>query len=243
MHFVDHIFVFLLFVVQPIHGAYSYKKYVKRIEDGKPADRVRAYLETMALEWAAFIVVAGAWYFLRRPIADLGFVSSSTTQIAAGLAVLAVFTVYLLYSWRTVKSMSDERRTKEIDALGTLVHLMPHDARDYRYFNAVSVTAGIVEEFLYRGFAFWYLAHFLPLWAVVLVSSVAFGLGHTYQGAGGVARVTLIGIAFGAFYVFTGSIWLPMLAHAVLDILQGANLLELLRKDDDQEFEQHPDPG
>lgn len=243
MHLVDHIFIFLLFVVQPIHGAYSFKRYLQRIEAGEPANRVRAYLETIVLEWVAFIVVAGSWYLLRRPAADLGFVASSSTQVAIGLAVLALFTAYLLYTWHYARSMSDERRSKEIDAMGTLVHLLPQNARDYRYFVNTSITAGIVEEFLYRGFVFWYLAHFLPMWGVVLVSSIAFGLGHTYQGASGVVRVTLIGIAFGAFYVLTGSIWLPMLAHAVLDILQGASILEILRNGNDQELKQHPDPG
>ena len=54
-----------------------------------------------------------------------------------------------------------------------------------------------------------------------------------FQGAAGVVRVTLIGLAFGIFYVVTGSIWLPMLAHAVLDIVQGATILAILRSKDD----------
>ena len=61
----------------------------------------------------------------------------------------------------------------------------------------------------------------MPMWAVVVVSSVAFGLGHSYQGAGGMVRVTLIGLVFGALYVFTGSIWIPIVAHVILDVLQG----------------------
>jgi membrane protease YdiL (CAAX protease family) len=56
-------------------------------------------------------------------------------------------------------------------------------------------------------------------------------------------RVTLIGLAFGAYYVFTGSIWLPMLAHAVLDIVQGASILEVLRKSDAQPVAETPAAG
>ena len=243
MHLVDHIFIFLLFVVQPVHGAHAYKKYLQRIAGGEPSNRVKLYQQTIALEWVAFVVVAGAWYLLRRPVADLGFVASSSTQLSIGLAVLGLFTAWLLYSWHAAKAMTDARIAQEVQSFGTLVHFLPQDSRDYRYFVATSMTAGIVEEFLYRGFVFWYLAHFLPLWAVVLVSSVAFGLGHSYQGASGIVRVTLIGLAFGAFYVFTGSIWLPMLAHAILDIVQGAFILEVLRKGNDQRLQQHPDPG
>jgi membrane protease YdiL (CAAX protease family) len=241
MHIIDYVFIFLLFVVQPIHGYFSYQKYMRRIANGETSDRVKLYRETLILEWVAFAVLATAWISVGRPSADLGFVSSSPVQILIGSGVLALFTGYLLYTWHVARRMTDDEKTEQLDALGNLIHFVPQDKRDYRHFVAVSVTAGIVEEFLYRSYAFWFLAHFMPMWAVVLVSSVAFGLGHTYQGASGVARVTLIGVAFGAFYVFTGSIWLPMLAHAILDILQGASLLEMARRGNDQPLEQHPD--
>ena len=95
------------------------------------------------------------------------------------------------------------------------------------------MTAGGVEEIVYRGFVLWYLAFFMPLWGAVIVSSVAFGLGHSYQGVIGGLRCGLVGLAFAIFYVVTGSIWLPIIAHATLDILQGAMIVEILRKDGD----------
>jgi membrane protease YdiL (CAAX protease family) len=243
MHIVDHIFIVLLFVAQPIHGAYSYRRYLRRLEAGTAEGRISLYRQTLTLEWVAFAVVAGAWLVLSRPFAPLGFVASSTLQLAGGLAVLALVTLYLVHAWRKSRRMSPEEKARQASSFGSLIHLMPQDDRDYRHFVGVSITAGIVEEFLYRGFTFWYLAFFMPVWAVVIVSSLAFGLGHTYQGASGVLRVTLIGLAFGAFYVFTGSIWLPMLAHAVLDIVQGASILEVLRKSDVQPVAETPAAG
>ena len=109
--------------------------------------------------------------------------------------------------------------------------MLPHNRRDYRHFIAVSLTAGVVEEIVYRGFVLWYLSLLMPLWGAVIVSSVAFGLGHSYQGAIGGLRCGLVGLAIAIFYVVTGSIWLPIIAHAALDILQGASILEILRKD------------
>jgi membrane protease YdiL (CAAX protease family) len=241
MHIIDYAFILLLFVVQPIHGYFSYQKYMRRLANGEPSNRVKLYCETMILEWVAFAVLAIAWISLGRPSAELGFVSSTSMQILIGSGVLVLFTAYLLYTWHVARQMTDAEKTKQLDALGDLNHFFPQDKRDYRHFVAVSVTAGIVEEILYRSYSFWFLAHFMPMWTVVLVSSIAFGLGHTYQGASGVARVTLIGVAFGAFYGFTGSIWLPMLAHAILDVLQGASLLEMARRGNDQSLEQHPD--
>ena len=231
MQLVDHIFILLLFAVLPFYGAWSFKKYLKQVAAGAPPNRVRLYQQTLVMQWVAFAAVAVAWTMLGRPAADLGFTASSTLQISLGASVVALVTAYLLYAWQAAGRMTEEEKSTAAEGLGALVHFLPQDNRDYRHFVGVSITAGIVEEFLYRGFAFWYLAHFMPMWAVLLVSSIAFGLGHTYQGAGGVMRVALAGVAFGALYIFTGSIWLPMLAHVVLDILQGASVLEILRKE------------
>ena len=229
MEFVDHIFIFLLFVVQPIHGALSYRAYVSRVEAGGPENRRKQYQEILVLEWVSFAVVASAWMLLSRPFDLLGFVAPSGSGFWGGIVVLVLVTMYLVYSVHAAKKMSDEEKDKQAQALGTLRYILPQSSSDFRQFTGVSITAGIVEEFLYRGFTFWYLAQFLPIWAVVIVSSVVFGLGHSYQGIGGMIRVTLIGLAFGLFYVWTGSIWLPMIAHVILDVLQGAALVEILR--------------
>jgi membrane protease YdiL (CAAX protease family) len=234
MHFVDHIFVLLLFVVQPIHGAIAYRRYVARVKAGEKSDPARLYLQTIALEWVALAVLSSAWYLLGRPIADLGFVSPGGIGYWIGALVLAAFTGVLIYAWRRSQTLTQEEKDKQIESLGDLVYFLPRTDRDYRHFVAVSITAGIVEEILYRGFAFWYLAQFMPIWVVILVSSIAFGIGHSYQGVGGMIRVSLIGLAFGIFYVATGSIWLPMLAHAILDVLQGGSIMEVLRKNDEK---------
>lgn len=227
--FVDHLFILLLFVVLPVYGAWSFRLYLRRIEAGAAPNRIQLYRQTLVMQWVAFAVVAGTWFYLGRPAADIGIARSGLLQIAGGVLALGIVTAYLLYAWRTAGKMSPQQRDETITGLGPLIHVLPINRRDYRHFVGVSLTAGIVEEFLYRGFAFWYLAHYMPTWAVVLSSSVIFGLGHAYQGAGGVARVTLVGFAFGILYVLTGSIWLPILAHIIVDIVQGAIVLELLR--------------
>ncbi|MDH3350318.1 MAG: CPBP family intramembrane metalloprotease [Gammaproteobacteria bacterium] len=230
---VDHLFILLLFVVQPLVGAWSYRRYVARVEAGEPSNRIRLYRQDLILEWVALGVLAIAWYLLGRPVAALGFVAPGGTGFWIGAGVLVLVTAYLITQWRSTASMSDEQKAKHKESFGNLVHFMPQTDRDYRHFVGLSITAGIVEEILYRGFVFWYLLMLMPVWAAIIVSAVVFGLAHSYQGAAGVARVTLVGIAFGIFYVVTGSIWLPMLAHAVLDILQGASVVRIMRGDDD----------
>lgn len=232
MALVDHLMLLVLFVVQPVQGAYAYRRYVARIEAGEPPDVLRQYRTTMLVEWVAFAVLMIAWFALGRPVAGLGFVTPGGTGFYVGLLLLAAMTAYLVVAWRKAAAAPAEARAKVEASLGSLRYFMPSDRRSYASFVRLSITAGIVEETLYRGFAFWYLAQFMPAWAVVAVSSLAFGAGHSYQGQSGMARVTLVGVAFGGFYLLTGSIWLPIVAHALLDILQGAMLLEYLRDRD-----------
>ena len=82
---------------------------------------------------------------------------------------------------------------------------------------------------MFRGFVLWYLTLVMPVWGAILVSSIAFGLGHSYQGASGILRTGLAGIAFGVLFVISGSIWLPIVAHALLDWMQGRQIREIYR--------------
>ena len=230
MHFVDHVFVILLFVVQPICGAWAFRRYLRKIEAGEPADRIKLYRETSVIEWLALAVLATAWYLLGRPIADLGFVPPDGIGFFAGIGLLILVSGLLAYSWLSAKTMSVKEKAKHVEALGDLVHFLPRNERDYRSFFALSMTAGVVEEIIYRGFVIWYLVQFMPNWGAVIVSSVFFGLGHSYQGAAGMLRTGLAGLGFGVFYLFTGSIWLPIIGHALFDILQGRAIVEVLRQ-------------
>jgi membrane protease YdiL (CAAX protease family) len=229
MAIVDHLMIAVLFLVQPVYGACAYRRFVARIEAGGAADLVREYRFTMRVEWLALAALIVAWLSLGRPFDGLGFVAPAGAGFRAGLLLLAAATAYLVYAWRRTAAATPQERADMVASFGSLQHFMPHDRRTYVVFCWLSITAGVVEEILYRGFAFWYLAQIMPPWAVVGVSALAFGLAHTYQGASGVLRVTGIGIVFGSYYLLTGSIWLPIVAHAVLDIVQGAQLLEVMR--------------
>lgn len=228
MSIVDHLVMLLLALVLPVAGAWTYRRYVRRIEAGQPPDRLSQYRQTQILEWSLFAVLLAAWLALGRPFAQLGLSAPRGAGFAAGAALLSVLLAWLVFAWRQARHADAAARDKVVASLGHLRYFLPDSRGTLRSFVALSVTAGIVEEIVYRGFAFWYLAHCLPGWAVVAVAALVFGLGHSYQGAANMLRVTLGGVAFGAYYLLTGSIWLPIVAHALVDILQGAMLYEYL---------------
>lgn len=232
MGLLDHVFIVLLFLLQPIHGAYESRYYAARSRAGHPAERSRLYRQTALLEWVFFALLAAAWLDSGRPMADLGLVMSWGPGFWSGLAFCLALTGYLLYCWQSVKNASSARRAELAKSLGNAVDFVPHTKRELRDFYLVSITAGIVEEIVYRGFVIWYLSLFMPVWGAVVASSIAFGLGHTYQGPVGALRAGLVGLALAVLYVVTGSIWLPIVAHVLIDVLQGALFTELLGEDD-----------
>lgn len=233
MHPVDHLFVLLLALVQPVYGVMDARWQDARANAGEPLNRIRFYRHTQVIEWTFVACLGSAWILLGRPVADLGFVRPGGPGFWLGVVLLLLMTAALAYSWCTASTASAPEKAGQVRALGKLVRYVPQTAAEFRNFLGVSLTAGIVEEIFYRGFLIWYLGHYMPLWAAIVVSSVTFGLGHSYQGPGGATRAGLVGFAFALYYLFTGSIWLAMIAHVVLDALQGATLYELMRDDTD----------
>jgi membrane protease YdiL (CAAX protease family) len=227
MHLFDHVYLLLLVVVQPVSGALAFKRFVAA---GAGTDRVRLYNRTLALEWVALAVLSGGWILLDRSAASLGFVAPGGTGFWGGTLLVLLLVILLIRSWRSARTMGQAERSKQVAALGKLVHFLPRTGRDLRHFAALSTTAGIVEEILYRGYVLWYLSLYLPLWGAVIASSAAFGIAHSYQGFAAALRTGVVGIAFAILYIMSGSIWLPIIAHSAIDILQGAMIFEILRR-------------
>jgi membrane protease YdiL (CAAX protease family) len=99
--------------------------------------------------------------------------------------------------------------------------LLPRTRRERHLFTVVGVTAGICEEWLYRGFFLAVvsaLAGRPPAPVLVLVAAAAFGLAHAYQGPAGILTTAVLGGVLAALYLATGSLLLPVLLHAAIDL-------------------------
>ena len=89
-------------------------------------------------------------------------------------------------------------------------------------FVALAVTAGLCEEFLYRGFAIAVFSRAgLSAWLVVFVTAVLFGLAHLYQGRGGLFGTMILGIVFGAIRIACANLVPVILSHAAIDVMAG----------------------
>jgi membrane protease YdiL (CAAX protease family) len=100
--------------------------------------------------------------------------------------------------------------------------LLPGRPVELAPYCALAITAGICEEFVYRGFAMAALIRAgVPAWGVVLITAALFGLAHAYQGKSGIVGTTLMGLVFGIFRVAYQSLMPVVVWHAAVDIVAG----------------------
>jgi membrane protease YdiL (CAAX protease family) len=79
---------------------------------------------------------------------------------------------------------------------------------------------GFYEEILFRGFAITRLNVLCKYsWISIIISSVLFGLVHSYQQPVGIVLITLLALVFGGMYALRGRLVAVMLAHALWDFV------------------------
>ena len=105
-----------------------------------------------------------------------------------------------------------------------LVYLLLPETRQEKVWCVLLVapTAGLCEEFLYRGFVMGaFFRAGLPGWLVVLFSSVLFGMAHLYQGRSGFLGTSILGLIFATARIAYHSVAPVMVWHAVVDVVAG----------------------
>ena len=219
---VQHLLVFFLIVVTPLWDRYEIPRLKASTE---PRKKIFFYGKIVAASWACAVAAVltagiGAVCAVNKTPGEVAWLGAGSRGrvilegITAGM-LIAIMVPAVMALW------SEKIRAKAGKAAKKLAFLLPSTKDERRWWWVVCLTAGICEEVVYRGFLFHYL-HILPFhlsltWTLV-ASSVIFGIAHLYQGVGGAVQTVLIGALLGAFFLVTGSLLLPMVVHAVLDL-------------------------
>jgi len=217
----DHLYFLLVALVHPVAGYFSFQRLLRRIAAGQRVNRPRLYGVTMVGHWLLLGIVLAIWMLADRSWATLGLGFDLDTDFAIG-AILTALAVALFYGQLRGIAAADAGEIRRLHRqLGRVAAIVPHNRQELGRFYLLSLTAGVVEEVLWRGYLIWYLSAFMPLWLAGLLSAVGFGAAHAYQGIANLPRITAVGVAFVGLYLLSGSLWLPMVLHAAVDILQG----------------------
>ncbi|PYU40038.1 MAG: hypothetical protein DMG54_24650 [Acidobacteria bacterium] len=183
-------------------------------------ERVTLYASTMAFQWCAVALVAWRGWADGFTASQLGLTIHDRTRILvvsmAGALTMAAFQWLNL---QRVGRISMEARGP-VQALAE--RLLPQSTVELLPYLALAITAGLCEEFLYRGFVMAVLVRVgLPSGAVLLISSVLFGLAHSYQGRGGVVMTLFVGLILGTSRMAYDSLVPAIFWHAAVDVVAG----------------------
>lgn len=180
---IDHIVFVCLAVVFPIWDYFSIRKRAALIRAGRTELRMGLYRRVLSEEWLMAIVLLVGWFALGRGGGAIGLIPRGGALAWAGYGLTALVSVLLLVqAWTTVrdpKSLASMR-----DKFSKLLFILPHTLKERRTFDGVSVTAGVCEEVIFRGYSIAYLMAVLgaPFWVAAVLSSIVFGFAHVYQG-------------------------------------------------------------
>jgi uncharacterized protein len=214
--------IFLIVVL----GAWAYlgQTMVKRMAAGANPHRVLTYVLTLCFEWLLFAyVAAGVWRRGESMRVILGDRWESFRQVGRDIGIAAAFWIIsgvLLVIVARFLNAGATRRDIEF--------LLPRGVVEFALWIALSITAGICEEAIFRGYLQRQLIAFTKsVPAGILLSAAAFGAGHSYQGSRQVILIAIYGVLFGVLAHWRRSVRPGMIAHAWQDSLNG--VLALLK--------------
>ncbi len=215
---------FALIVLGPI-GSYYEGCFFRGNPDTKR--KVNYFRSVIVMQWvlaATAIWIVGLKALFKLHSQDMPWLSGIHFARNAIAALLVIYfmigLIPLLQSIRGEKFRQAYARAYQ-RAFNKMPGMLPSTAQERLWFAILSVTAGICEETLCRGFLFHYLRNIrtpVTLLLVLLISAVVFGMNHLYQGYAGILATTIAGLAFGSLFLLTGNLLLPILLHAVVDL-------------------------
>ncbi len=148
--------------------------------------------------------------------ADLGFRAPSDLWWGLALTGYTLLLIGLSARGRRRRLRDGKQHVPE-----AIAALLPTNTTQRWLAAGLSVTAGVVEEAIFRGLLItagvWLLG--LPILAAAALSLVLFSLGHLYQGLSGTVGAAVLGGVFTAIYLITGSLVLPIILHIGQDLV------------------------
>ncbi|NAS14090.1 CPBP family intramembrane glutamic endopeptidase [Poritiphilus flavus] len=225
------VFIFLILILTvyfPISGYRGMKRLKSQLTAGNHEEKARFYHRTIAGSWVPVILV-----LLLIPISnvnpgDLGlkWIQIDTTSVSKWIVYpligfFLLYLIYLLYSLFVIKYDKKNREKVAKTIPEDTRFLLPVTPKEKQLWTRVSISAGITEEIVYRGYLFFALAVVFPSLSIIhilLITTLIFGMGHIYLGKDAI-KSTFLGLLFGVFYILFDSVIPVIILHIVQDLV------------------------
>ncbi len=231
MHTWDHVMAVIICVFAPIL-AFTARRLATEEIKLEPQDKIRLYHSNGLLLIVFALIVATTWRLPGRSIIALGF----DWPVWNAYVILFLIMIGLFYSFDLFLQYGLRRwREKTYRERNKIFSFIPADSNEMIHFAFLALAAGIGEELIFRGF----LIHYLIFWTgnsmngiavACLFSSALFAFLHGYQGFRSMLKIFFLSLMFCGVFVFSQSLLIVILVHALIDIFSGLVGVNLLRE-------------
>jgi len=179
---------------------------------------VPLYLSLIAMEWGLFFYVWRGG--LRRRETKLGELIGGRWRTLNDVVVDLILALGLWTVWRIVEKGWD--RWLGPSHAASIQTFLPRHWGEIALWVGVSISAGICEEVVFRGYFQRQFAAFTrSKWFALFLQAALFGVAHGYQGVEACVKIALFGALYGLLALWRGSLRPGMIAHSGSDILSG----------------------
>lgn len=225
------ILVFLAVIV-PWRGAARMKRLLSKPEL-TTADRLSLYGSTIFFQW--LIVAIVAWRLVARSVGpdELGLGTGDPWRVAwTSFVLTGLLCVNQVVGLRKITGLPEDKRGS---LFAITQKIMPRNVTEMFVYAALACTAGLSEEFLYRGFVLMAFVRVIVNYGAsnaiaAILSSAWFSLAHLYQGRRGVITTFVVGMIFATVRIWTGSLIPSIAAHIGIDLVVGICTSRFLRR-------------
>jgi membrane protease YdiL (CAAX protease family) len=208
----------LLFLGLTVGGALFQREARSQVGRLQYPHLVPLYLSLIAMEWGLFLYVWRGG--LRGSGAKLRHLIGGRWLSLRDVAVDASLALGLWVVWIMVQTGWDRWVGPEHAA--SIHNLLPRRPVEILLWVGVSVSAGICEEVVFRGyFQRQFEAFTQSTWVALFLQAALFGISHGYQGLEACLKIAVFGALYGLLALWRRSLRPGMIAHAGSDILSG----------------------
>ena len=218
----DHVIAAIICVFAPIM-AFTARQISSEDIKLEPQDKIRLYHSNSLLLIVFALIVTTTWRFPHRTLIALGL----DWPVWHPYVFIFLFFIFLFYVLDIFFQYGTrKRREKTYQQRHKIFSFIPTDKNELTHFAFLALAAGISEEIIFRG----YLVHYMVFWtggttngiiSACLFSSALFAFLHGYQGVSSMAKIFFIALMFCGVFIFSHSLVIVIIVHALIDILSG----------------------
>ncbi len=201
-------------VMMPLLAIKSSKTLVHMLKT-RPEIKSSFYIQGIVIQWLLTTAVLLGMWFKADSWSQIGFTGDRWWLWLALIAAMVL--ISLVFNHSAQLSVSGQSRIHKL--YGHVAHYLPTNKAQYRWGVVLSITAGVCEEIVYRGFVFWRLSFSMGMVPAVLLTNLVFAFSHYSTGLKNAVLSFVLGVVFSILYLYTGDLWLSIICHVAIDLI------------------------